>query len=98
MSVLRFFRALLGFRESTSSEAYVDISESLAEELDELDREDPNWDRPARLATAIGALRRGVSLELVEGVYGGAICAEAQRILRNESNKPEGKTRPSYVR
>lgn len=50
---------------------------ALGEELSQLDREEPGWDRPARLAAAKGALRSGMSLGFVSEVYGHAIADEA---------------------
>ena len=50
---------------------------ALAEELSQLDREEPGWDRAARVAAAKGALRSGMSLAFISELYGQSVADEA---------------------
>jgi hypothetical protein len=52
--------------------------EELAMEVERLDREDPDWDREARVVTAARALAAGRPRRLVVSTYGEEIVLEAE--------------------
>jgi len=52
----------------------------LAEELKRLDRQEPGWDREARLAGARSALEAGTARETVAAVYGEDMVREAETL------------------
>ena len=81
-SLMSFFR----HRHAIQSESEDVV---LLREIDELNRTDPDWDRPGRVVGAEQMLRDGSEMSLVIRVYGQQIAVEAAQNL-HASNQPAG--------
>jgi hypothetical protein len=68
--------------------------EATQQEFDRRDAEDPEWDRPARVAGAMAALERGVPYSSVVSVYGSPLAKEAAATI----NAAQQSTASSYSR
>lgn len=63
--------------------------EALAADLERLDKEDPDWDRDARLASAQAALKRGMTREVIASIYGEELTQEAERLNQEHDAKKD---------
>jgi hypothetical protein len=70
-----------------SSSVFISDEQALADEVALWDVETPDWDRPARITTAVGALERGVPDWVLDVTYGPDIMGAARVFLAAKSSE-----------
>lgn len=78
MLVRRLIESLRELRTRSEPPRTVSEERIFSEDVERLDREEPDWDRDARLARCEAALKRGLSRELLAGIYGEEMVREAE--------------------
>jgi len=63
---------------------FISEEQALAEALDRLDRDEPGWDRDARVAAARSFLKTLCTRDQAIQIYGEDIVAEAEALNANE--------------
>jgi hypothetical protein len=56
---------------------YESAERALSREMEQADRENPEWDLASRISTCAGAIERGVSAKIVRAAYGERIYRAA---------------------
>ena len=68
------------FRLRASSQTLVSEEDCMLADLDKRDAQEPDWDLDTRVASALLALRRGISVEAVLRSYGPEVAKVLARL------------------